>query len=269
MFVCGALVSLNQPWCRFVRRGRKQTAACVWQGAVILAVIAQPFAPVAAQTFPQHGPFNAQVLVDDQLRYRAVSGHNVFGEAMVTITHDRAAGVIHVTEATTGLFARSTTFTLRADSTLCPLTSQTIVFDDELTREVRLRYHGGAVTGVVKRPEALGGNVTINRRLSPGAADVYAVHYLLRTGGLAVGRTLTLPIFDAMENEETIARAWVVRTEEVSVPAGSFHCYRVEGFSGKTRWILLLESTAPHRLIKQILPTAHLTFELVEVAATF
>lgn len=269
MFVSGALVSLNRPRCRFARRGRKHTAAGVWQGAVILAVVFLPLTPVAAQTFPSHDPFNAQLLVDDQLRYRTVSGHNVFGEAMVTITHDRAAGVIHVTEATTGLFARSTAFTLRADSTLGPVTSHTIVFDDELTREVRLRYDGRAVTGVVKRPEVLGGDVTINRRLSPGAADVYAVHYLLRTGRLAVGRTLTFPIFDAMENEETIARAWVVRTEEVSVPAGSFHCYRVEGFSGKARWILLLESTAPHRLIKQILPTAHLTFELVEVAATF
>ncbi|MDZ7269672.1 MAG: DUF3108 domain-containing protein [candidate division KSB1 bacterium] len=268
MLICKAPVYLFT-WCRRHRRDQWQTAAGIWLARVILTAIIGPCAVGSAQSLPSPGPFHAQLLVDDQLRYRTVSGHNVFGETLVTIVHDRAAGVIHISEATRGLFARTTAFTLRADSTLQPLTSHTIVSDEDWTREAHLRYEDRTVNGMVKRPEALGGNLNIHRLLSSGVADVNAVPYLLRASRLAVGRTLTFPIFDALENEETLARAWVVRTEEVSVPAGSFHCYRVEGFSGKARWILLLESTAPHRLIKQILPAAHLSFELVEVSATF
>lgn len=232
---------------------------------IILLLLTPKFLP-AQSASPR---FNARILVDDILRYRLVSGQRVFGEAIITIVHDSTANLIHIAESTTGLFERSSKFTLKADSTLRPLLQHTMVSEHEFLQECRLEYHEHAVTGEVKRPEGFGGSFAINKRLNRDAADIYAVQHLVRASHLSVGRMLTFPIYNAFDNEESLARGWISKTETVTVPAGAFQCFRVEGFSGKARWILLLDTAYPHRIIKQIYPSAHLSLELVEVAATF
>ena len=238
--------------------------------ALVVALALFLFSPfrLAAQSPPRSGTaYRPQVFADETLRYRMVSGKTQVGESRTTIARDPAQGVIHLVESVSGLFERSTVLVLRGDSTLRPLTSCTVFSRDNHFHTVRLNYHGASVSGRIEQPAEYGGSREINLRLAAEAQDYFAVPYLLRAQPLHLHQAISFLIFDFRQQRVDLARAWVAKKETVVTPAGNFECHRLEGFSGKLRWILLREEKFPNRIIKQIFPALEIELELVEVGA--
>jgi hypothetical protein len=123
---------------------------------------------------------------------------------------------------------------------------------------------GQRVTGEVRRPPDYGGG-TIDVTFPSAAADVYAAPYLLRASPLLIGKTIQFPLFNVLQNEKSLARAWVAKIETVAVAAGRFECFRLESFLGNSRLILNIDTQHPHRIIRQILPELQVKFELAKV----
>ncbi|MGH7491719.1 MAG: DUF3108 domain-containing protein [bacterium] len=206
--------------------------------------------------------YQPQILIPETLRYRMVSGRTEVGEMTVDIARDQAAGMIHVIESVSGLFERSTVFTLRDDSRLQPVSSSTVFGREPRFHAVRLQYSETNLTGEIEQPVEYGGKRAINLALPPATHDYFAVPHLLRARRLQVDEAISFAIFDFRQQRIDLARAWVVKNETVTVPAGDFVCQRVEGFSGKLRWILLIDETFPHRLVKQTFPAMEIELEL-------
>ncbi len=209
-----------------------------------------------------------EVLVNEALRYRMLSGAIEVGEMLVNINHDPRAGVLHITESTSGLFERTTTLLLQKDSTLKVLASHTIMTKESFSQEIQLLYKGENITGTIVPPKTWGETRQINTPLSADVQDYYSVPYFLRSCALQVNQVIKFPIYEAVRNRAELARGWVVKLEEVETPVGKFTCYRVEGFTGKLRWILHFDKEFPHRLIKQKLPALSIEAELIAVAPT-
>jgi hypothetical protein len=228
----------------------------IWTACILGAVAVSP---VRAQ-------FEPAKLVPETLRYRVLSGAVEVGSSTITITRDSVAGIIHIFESISGLFEQTAIITFRNDTGLQPLTTRVIISRDTQYHELQLRYddNGRRVTGEVRRPPEFGGSRVIDLALPSGAADVYAAPHRFRAAPLVIGKTLQFPFFNALQNEEGVARAWVAKVEAVSVPAGNFECFRLEAFLGNSRLILNIDRQFPHRLIRQILPELEVKFELVK-----
>jgi hypothetical protein len=207
-------------------------------------------------------------LIPETLQYRMLSGSVEVGSSRVTITHDNIAGTIFITESISGLFEQTTIVNLRNDSTLQTLTSHTVLSRDNKYQEAQVQYQdrGTRVKGEVRRPPEFGGQREVDVELEPGTADSYAVPYLFRSTRLAVGKTIRVPVYNALQNEKGSARGWIARIEPVVVPAGNFECYRLEAFSGNSRLILNLDTQFPHRVIRLILPALEVKLELESIS---
>jgi hypothetical protein len=203
-------------------------------------------------------------LVAETLRYRLLTGTTEVGSATLTISRDHAAGIIHIVESISGLFEQTATLALRDDPTLQTLTSHTVISRDNHYHQFQLQYEhgGGRVTGEIRRPQEFR---IVDATLPAGAADIYAVAPLFRASSLTVGRIIQFPLFNALENETGLARAWIARLETVAVPAGSFECFRLEAFTGNARLILNIDTQFPHRIVRQIVPALDVKFELAAV----
>ena len=215
--------------------------------------------PAPAQIEPER-------LIPETLHYRLTSGAAEVGNARVTLSRDSVAGIIHIVESISGLFEQTASVTLRAGPSLQSLTSHVVVSRDRHDCEMQLHYDGTRkrITGAVQQPASLGGSHAIDAELMEGAVDLYALPQLLRATPLAVHQTLQFPVFQARQNRNALARVWVTRIETVTVPAGTFECYRVEVFIENARWVLNIAVQSPYRIIRQIHPELQVQFELCE-----
>jgi hypothetical protein len=212
--------------------------------------------------------YRPQIFLEETLRYRMVSGRTGVGEMTVTISHDEAAGKIYLVESVSGLFERSTVLTLRHDSALRPLASQTVFGREPRFHAVLVKYDETGLHGQIEQPAEFGGTHEINLALPPGTHDGFAVPHLMRARPLQLNEAISFPIFDFRQQRVDLARVWVVKNETVAVPAGDFVCHRMEGFSGKLRWIFFVDAEFPHRLVKQVFPGMEIEMDLVEWQAT-
>ncbi len=207
----------------------------------------------------------ARALVSESLRYRMLSGTLEVGQVIVNIVNESGGEFIHIIESTSGLLERTTTLLVRQDSTLSPRASHTVRSNAGLSQEIQLQYEAGKVTGAIVQPKRLGGAKEVRASFLSQTQDYYIVPYFLRSCALQVNQVIKFPVYEALGNRVELARGWVVKLEEVEVAAGKFVCYRMEGFTGKLRWIFYFDKKFPHRLIKQKLPALHLETELFEV----
>ncbi len=252
--------------------GKKSNVASAAAAPVLfflLSFFPTAYSPLAAQSSSgEVSVYQPQVLVNETLRYRMRSGRTLVGEMTVNIARDDIHGFIHIVESVTGLFERATALTLRHDAALRPLSSHTVFGKADRFYSVQLNYDDAAVSGQIDQPAEYGGKREIEAALVPATQDFFAVPYLLRARSLQTAEAISFPIFDFHQGRSARARAWVVRMETVSVPAGDFACHRVEGFSGKLRWIFLIEERFPHHLVKQVFPAMEIEMELIAVQET-
>jgi hypothetical protein len=229
----------------------------IWAFFVLLAV---PINSGYAQLDPTK-------LIPETLHYRLLSGSVEVGSSIVTISRNPSNGMIHIVESISGLFEQTAIVAIRDDTSLQPLSSHIIISRDNKYHEAKLQYHENAqrVTGKVQRPAEFGGSRLIDTELLIGVVDIYAIPYFFRAAPLLVNRTLQIPFFNAMQNEKGLARAWISRLESITVPVGTFKCFRLEAFIGNSRLLLNYDTQFPHRLIRQIFPELEVKFELVKI----
>ncbi len=220
---------------------------------------------IFAQENKRHSkPMHTAALINEALRYRMVTGTTEVGQITVNIVNKDDA-LLHIVESVSGLFERTTALLVRKDSTLQPLASHTVMMKESYSQEIQLQYSLGNVSGEVFQPEKLGGRQRVGALLAAKTQDYYIVPYFLRSCALQENEVIKFPVYEALRNQVELARGWVVKLEEIEVPVGKFACYRVEGFTGKLRWILYFDKEFPHRLIKQKFPALRIETELIEV----
>jgi hypothetical protein len=212
-----------------------------------------------------YAQFDPAKLIPETLHYRLLSGSVEVGSSTVTISRDNAVGAIHIVESISGLFEQTAVVSIRDDTSLQPLACRVVIARDNQYHELKLHYRedGQRVTGEIRRPPELGGARVVDTTLPSGAVDLFTVPYLFRASPLAINKTFQFPLFNGLQNEKGIARAWVSRLESVVVPSGTFKCYRLEAFTNNSRVILNLDTQFPHRLIRQIMPELEVKFELI------
>lgn len=218
---------------------------------------------VPAQVTPPNS--RANVLVSESLRYRMLSGTVAIGQVLIDIKNNDTEDFVYVVESATGLLERTTTLFLRKDSSLSSHASHTIITKSSLAQEIQLRYDAQQVQGSILRLDKSHEPRKIAAKFSARTEDYYIVPYFFRSCVLKENAVYQFPIYEASRNRVELARGWVVKLEEIEVPVGKFECYRLEGFTGKLRWISFFEKEFPHRLLKQKFPALYLETELVEI----
>ncbi len=226
-------------------------------------VLVTPAVNVSAQESPKS--LAASALISESLRYRMLSGSIEIGQMLVDIENNDANGFVHIVESATGLFERTTTLFLHKDSVLSSHASHTIITKSSLAQEIQLQYDSLQVRGAILRLDKSNEGRRIFAKFSTRTEDYYIVPYYFRSCVLKENTVIQFPIYEAARNRVELARGWVVKLEEIEVPLGKIECYRLEGFTGKLRWISFFEKKFPHRLLKQKFPALYLETELVEI----
>jgi hypothetical protein len=209
--------------------------------------------------------FDQARLKEETLNYRMVSAGKPIGVANVSIRREVQNDIplIRIVQVISGAFNQTTEILLRADSTLQPISSYTKIVQAGQNHTIRLNYQPGRVSGRMEIPTALGGDRSIDELISPGTIDFNAAEFALRASDLTVGNTITFPLYNPQQGGRLTYRATVSRLEEITVPAGTFHCRRVEVSAGQSRQIYFFDEKAPHRLILQQLPALLIDIELL------
>lgn len=219
----------------------------------------------AQESTTQLRELRTATLQNEVLRYRMVSGQEEVGQVTVNIINDTGSELLQIVESISGLLERTTSLIVRKDSTLQSVSSHTVMVKEKFFQEIQLQYESAKVSGRVLQSERLGGPREVNATLATKTQDYFIVPYVLRSCVLQMNTVFKFPVYDALRDRVELARGWVAKTEEVEVPAGKFYCYRMEGFTGKLRWILYFDTEFPHRLIKQKWPALQIESELCVV----
>jgi zinc protease len=114
-----------------------------------------------------------------------------------------------------------------------------------------LAFEGGRVTGQLRMPPQAGGEREIDVEVPAGTLPSGMEGVLLTGSALAVGQTLTFPVFQPTAGAPTVVTFRVTGEETLTVPAGEFPVYRVEMSGGQTPMTLFLRREAPHVMVKQ------------------
>ena len=241
---------------------RKNCLNLSWCVFVLVTLAVNVFAQEQSEAATQA---RAQVLVSEAMRYRLRAGTQEVGQISVNIRNEGDDDFIQIMESASGLIERTTTLLVRKDSTLTPRASHTVMTNASLSQEIQLQYEANKVSGSVLQFDPLGSVQQVSAALSANTQDYYIVPYFLRSCALQVNEVIKFPVYEALRNRVELARGWVAGLEELEAPLGKFVCYRVEGFTGRLRWILYFEKDFPHRLIRQKWPALYLESELVEI----
>lgn len=148
---------------------------------------------------------------------------------------------------------------------MTPVSSTMEMRQGPMTIETDLRYVDGRIIGRLERPEQLGGPLDVDTGVPDGTLLPGMDEYVIAAAELAEGRSLTLPVFDAISGAVTSVTFKVVGTESVTVPAGTFPVYRVDMAGGAGALSMLVRQEAPHILVRQEFPGAPIQIQLQSI----
>lgn len=209
--------------------------------------------------------FAADRLQEERLNYRLVANGKHIGVANVSIHREvqNEIPLIRIVQVISGAFNQTTEVLLRADSSLQAISSYTTVTQGNEVHVIRLNYKPERVSGRMELPAALGGDRRIDEIIAAGTVDFNAAEFALRASDLGMGGTIAFPLYNPQQGGRQICRAAVMRLEEITVPAGTFRCRRVEATAGQSRQVYFFDDQFPHRLILQKLPAIGMDIELL------
>ncbi len=128
-----------------------------------------------------------------------------------------------------------------------------------------LSFADGRITGTATLPGEPGGEpeersvdaAVVQGTLLPGMGE-----YALAVADLAVGESITVPVFSAESGSVAPTTYQVTGMETVTVPAGEFPVFRVEVSGGQQPMTLYLRQESPHLVVKMELVGIPVTIEL-------
>lgn len=209
--------------------------------------------------------FDPSRLKEETANYRMVSAGKQIGVANVSIRREAQNEIplIRIVQVISGAFNQTTEVLLRADSTLQAISSYTNITQVNKSHAIRLNYKADRVSGRMEIPLALGGDRRIDELIPSGTLDFNAAEFALRASDLKIGNIITFPLYNPQQGGRLTYRATVSRLEEVTVPAGTFRCRRVEVSAGQAGQIFFFDDKTPHRLILQKIPALSVDIELL------
>jgi hypothetical protein len=111
-----------------------------------------------------------------------------------------------------------------------------------------LRFQGGRVTGVVRRPT--GEELPIDRQVPSGTLVGEMQGLAVWLADLEVGTELRFPVVSSETGALTTVTVRVLSVTEVSTPAGTFEAYEIEASSPLGSQRILARVEAPHIVLR-------------------
>lgn len=134
---------------------------------------------------------------------------------------------------------------------------------DQNTR-IDLRYSGSLVQGSTDLPGGGGlQHVEVNSPVPPGVIDDNGVQAILPFLPWALNTRWEIPVFASGENRIRTLTLTAADITQVTVPAGTFECYRADLEGGPQRVSFFVTTTAPHRVVRVELANSPIVFMAV------
>ncbi len=213
--------------------------------------------------------FQVQHVTAGTSRYRVTLQGNPFGEEVRTITRvqegGRDAWQVTTTTVLGPIMQQHDTTTVDA-ATLRPIRVRQTGRVQANETFVHLDYADGRVRGASRtlaRPNQPAVDRTIDTTVTDATLDDNQMAPTLRALPYAAGARFTLPIFSGGEGALKTYTVAVVGEESVTVPAGTFSCWKVEVTGAATPVTFYVAKDRPE-IIKLELTGTPLGFELIE-----
>jgi zinc protease len=200
------------------------------------------------------------------LTYRVLVQGNPMGDASRALTRTTVGGraVFQILgTATIGPFLRQADTVLIDAQTLAPVSVRQTSTVQGQEAFVRLDYDGQHVRGQARVPGPQGSHdVNVDTTLAAGTFDDNQMETLLAALPLAANARFTLPVFAGSEGRGRSLTLAVSGEESVTVPAGTFACWRLDMTGGEQGLTFFVTKDAPYIVVKYAMVGMPVAFEL-------
>jgi len=210
--------------------------------------------------------FATDRIVPASLTYRVMVQGNPMGDATRTIARATVGGraVLQLFGTTNiGPIIRQADTTVLDAQTLAPVSVRQAGAVQGQEVFVRLDYEGMHVRGQARVPGREGPrNLTIDTTLAAGTLDDNEMEAVLSALPLAANARFTFPVYAGGEGRVQSLTLAVAGEESVTVPAGTFNCWRVDLTGGSQPLTFYVAKDAPFTLVKYEMVGMPVAFEL-------
>jgi zinc protease len=232
----------------------------------IVDVEGKPMAESDLTVAPSSVSWVRDRMVTGSVAFRVLVQGNAMGQAGQTIerANERGRDVLRLTSNTSiGSFVQQNdTITIDA-ATYAPISIRQGGSAGGQAVTLHLDYAGGHVAGHAHVPRRGGvRDADVDTTLAPGTLDANQVEALLTALPLASGARWTLSAYDGGEGVVRSLVISVAGEDSVTVPAGSFACWKVEMAGGQLPINFYITKAAPYLLVKYELVGPPVVFEL-------
>ena len=198
--------------------------------------------------------------------YRVMVQGNPMGQAAHAVEQategDRRVLRVTTSMSLGGMVSENDTVTVDA-GTLAPIRARQGGSQGGQTMSISLDYQGTHVTGHVHVPSRDGvRDAAVDTTLADGTYDATGLGSFLTALPLAGGARWTLNAYDASEGAVRTMTAAVTGEDSVTVPAGTFACWKVALTGGQVPLNFYITKTAPYLVVKYELVGPPVAFEL-------
>ncbi len=200
------------------------------------------------------------------LTFRVVVQGNPFGDATVNIARVTEGGraLIRSTSSVNigPIISQSDTVVVDA-RTLAPVMFRQNGTQQGQTTAVRVDYDGMHARGHARAPTRQGlRDVDIDTTLAAGTLDADELELVLGALPLAAGGHWAIQAFAAEDGSVRTINVAVSGEESVTVPAGTFSCWKLDVTGGEAPLTFYVTKDAPYTIVKYELVGAPVVFEL-------
>lgn len=229
---------------------------------VLMALDGTPMQPSDLTVQASTEKRDASGLQPMTLTYQVAVQGNAIGTASVVLAKEGAVWVGTQSVSAGGAVQESEA---RFDDAFTPRSASQSVTQGAMHMEITTAYADGKVTGTAKLPAQMGGDKAIDTEVPAGTILSGIEPWILATTELQVGKTITIPIFESQSATAVNAVFRVTAAEDVTVPAGTFATFKVDGTIGPQKQTLWLRKDAPHISVKEEVGAQPVTIELQSV----
>jgi len=234
----------------------------------VVDVEGKPMAESDLSAAPSAIAWAADRLAPSSYTYRVMVQGNAMGQASSAMERasegDRA--VVRITSSMNlgGMVSQSDTMTVDA-ATLAPLHLREAGSQGGQQMSMSLDYQGLHVAGHVHVPSREGvHDAAVDTSLAQGTLDQTVFSALLTALPLASGAHWLVNAYDGTEGTVRPLTATVVGEDSVTVPAGSFACWKLALTGGQFPINFYITKTAPYLIAKYELVGPPVVFELTQ-----
>ena len=232
----------------------------MWMALALLSLGISPAAgqgQAAAPATP--GPFAADRLAPGSFAYRVLVQGRPMGQTAVAIERGTEGGrpVLRLTSSTTiGSSVQMNDSMMMDAAGLAPIRIRQNWTAGGQQGVVALDYDGSHVKGHVHVPEHAGvrdagvRDADVDTTLAPGTFDALQMTRVLPALPLAGRGRWTLTAYVGAEGVVRTLTVWVSGGETVTVPAGTFDCWKVEMSGGQMPMDFYITKAAPYLLVR-------------------